>query len=209
MNEYYKIYQEHKKEGRGPAFQYVLDTFAGSIDILEIGTLNSLNPSECGGAGWSTFWWCDYIKDNGGKLVIVDNREIAIENCKIALEDFVGEIDIEFNLGDGKDFVSDEYDFIYLDGSDHAEEMVDQFNKINRNKTSVLCDDFSQKGAQLIEENEMIKKEFDSEKDFGNDGLITKSFGNMTLLSIFNGVDPQDKYIKGHPLAFYHKIKND
>lgn len=194
MNRYYEIYSSNKANGRGPVFDYVTKTFSGKMKILEIGSIRDLNSHAVAGDGWSTFWWCDYIKENGGSLTVVDINPQAIENCKIAVEDFSKEIEIDFNAADGLPFISSEYDFIYLDGSDCPKEMLNQFKNIDRNKTSILCDDFDQKGALLSNEaGSFLEDEIETEK------LRVKVFENYTSLVVPNGQS------NGHRMAFYPK----
>ena len=201
MNTYYNIYKENIDKGRGPVFEKVVETFSGPMDFLEIGTIRSLDPGAWAGDGWSTFWWCDYIKENGGKLVVVDINPSAVEACKVAAADFIGDINIEFHADDGAKFISSDYDFIYLDGSDCPDEMLQQFNKIDRTKTSILCDDFSQKGFHLLEKDTDTKEEIFSNKDFEKENLFQKDFKTHTILSVKNGSSV------GHPMAFYPKVQ--
>lgn len=116
--------------------------------ILEIGTSRRLESNAHSGDGYSTYNWCEYILDFGGKLVICDVDPQCLENCKILISDFIGKIDIEFHLRDGLELIDDTYDLIYLDGSDSPTEMVDQYNKIDRSKTLILCDDWNGPGGK-------------------------------------------------------------
>ena len=199
MNTYYNIYKENINSSRGPVFGKVAETFSGPMNILEIGTIRDLDPGAWAGDGWSTFWWCDYIKENGGKLTVVDINPSTIEACKTAVSDFVNEIEVEFHADDGAKFISSDYDFIYLDGSDCPDEMLKQFNDIDRSKTAILCDDFSQKGVHLLEQDGLLFQ-MESSKDFGEENMIEENFMNYKVLSVPNGT------AKGHPLAFYPKI---
>ena len=169
MNAYYNIYKENIDKGRGPVFERIVETFSGSMDFLEVGTIRNLDPGAWAGDGWST--------------------------------DFIGDINIEFHADDGAKFISSDYDFIYLDGSDCPDEMLQQFNKIDRTKTSILCDDFSEKGLLLLEKDTDTKEEIFSNKDFEKENLFQKDFKTHTILSVKNGSSV------GHPMAFYPKVK--
>ena len=95
-------------------------------------------------------FWADYISRCGGSLTIVDIDETNLSNCKILLRDFANDKNsIRFILGDGYNYIDSSFDFIYLDGSDDPAEMVRQFEKIDRSKTLILCDDFHTKGSAL------------------------------------------------------------
>lgn len=194
FNKYYEIYQSHKSRGRGPIFDFVTRTFSGPMKILEIGSIRDLSEGAVGGDGWSTFWWADYILKNGGELTVVDINARAIENCQTALSDFVDKIPVNFHIGDGLPFISDSYDFIYLDGSDCPREMLNQFVGIDRSKTRVLCDDFHSKGVMLMGES---GKPLDEPFDYWEASV--REFENLTLLSVPNG-EPG-----GHRMAFYNK----
>ena len=67
------------------------------------------------------------------------------------------------------------YDFIYLDGSDCPDEMLKQFNDIDRSKTAILCDDFSQKGVHLLEQDGLLFQ-MECSKDFGEENIIEENF---------------------------------
>ncbi len=150
MNNYYKEFKKLKND-RDFVFKKVLKLFnKQSIKILEIGTIRNVDVKEGkSGDGYSTLFWCDYIKKHGGKLTICDNNILSIVNSKRVISDFVGVIDVEFITGDGINYLNGDYDLIYLDGSDDPQSNYDQFIKINRTKTYILCDDFHTKGQFL------------------------------------------------------------
>lgn len=118
------------------------------VNILEIGAARSLDTSAKGGDGWSSLFWAEYIACYGGSLTIVDINNDNLNNCKTLLSDYTN-INVKFICGDGLDYIDNTYDIIYLDGSDDPYEMLKQFNKIDRKKTLILCDDFHGKGSIL------------------------------------------------------------
>ena len=150
-NSPFKDHFENTINDRDKVFKAVTKKFGGKpVKILEIGCARDLRPSGKGGDGWSSMFWAEYISRCGGSLTIVDIDETNLSNCKILLRDFAGDKNfISFILGDGYNYIDSSFDFIYLDGSDDPAEMVRQFEKIDRSKTLILCDDFHTKGSAL------------------------------------------------------------
>lgn len=143
---------------RDKVFNNILDSLNKKpVNILEIGAARSLDTSAKGGDGWSSLFWAEYIACYGGSLTIVDINDDNLNNCKTLLSHYTN-IDIKFICGDGLNYINDSYDIIYLDGSDDPQEMVNQFNKIDRTKSIILCDDFHGKGVTLRK----IHKDFQS-----------------------------------------------
>lgn len=144
MNNYYNNYKNTKND-RDFVFEEVLEYFKSKpIKILEIGCARSLGATAKAGDGHSTLFFADYIFKKGGELTVVDIDEGCLNNCKVITSDFSDLIN--YQLGDGFDFISDDFDLIYLDGGDDNNEMVKQFEKCNRKKSIILCDDFNQGG---------------------------------------------------------------
>ncbi len=158
MNKYYKFWENNaKKYARSPVFEQVLSFFEGkTLNILEIGCSRRLeiegNNDFIRGDGGSSFFWADYVNKFDGSLQIVDVSEEALNNCKTLLSDFIPNSNISFFYGDGKNYINESFDLIFLDGSDSPVEALIQFNKINSQNTSVLLDDFHTKG-RIIKQN--------------------------------------------------------
>lgn len=132
--------------GRKPVFLEVLSSFNNKpINILEIGTTGGdiTDPNGIHGAGRSTFYFAEYIRQNGGQLIAVDNNPIIIENAKEMLQDFIKtNTNIQFICDEGLNHILNKnIDLIYLDGSDLEAFTFEAFRLINRCKTKVLCDD--------------------------------------------------------------------
>lgn len=147
MNKY--ISHFHESIGPRDKFFHEAITHLGgrSARILEVGALRELSPHSRFTDGWSSIFWCDYIAKYGGSLDIVDIDISNLNNCRQALEGLAAKI--TFINGDARDYISNDYDLIYLDGSDDPNEMLDQFLMIDRSKTIILCDDFNSKGSVL------------------------------------------------------------
>lgn len=149
MNQYYQNFK-NTENLRGHVYKYALSLFDKKpIKILEIGTSRRLEGNAPQGDGYSTLFFCEYLKEvGGGKLVICDISQDAINNCKLITSDFSGIIDMEFKIQDGIELIDDTFDLILLDGSDCPYAMVDQYNKINRRKTTIICDDWNGPGGK-------------------------------------------------------------
>lgn len=155
-----KFYNHFKNSvnDRDKVFINLLEKFNKKpINILEIGAARSLDSTAKGGDGWSSFFWAEYISTYGGSLTIVDINNDNLNNCKTLLSNYQNS-NIKFICGDGLDYIDNTYDIIYLDGSDDPYEMLKQFNKIDRKKTLILCDDFHGKGLVLRN----VHKDFES-----------------------------------------------
>lgn len=145
-NQYYK-YFKNSINHRDFVFRMCLDEFAKMnkpINILEIGTSRSYDGKA--GDGWSTLFWCEYIEKYGGKLLVCDVDPEAISVSKTLTSDYYGKIDITFLCEDGLKHIDNSYDLIFLDGSDCPNQMLEQFEKVDRKTTKILCDDFHVKG---------------------------------------------------------------
>lgn len=147
FNKYYKYFKNNINH-RDFVFRMCLSKFNNlPINILEIGTSRSLEGKA--GDGWSTLFWCDFINKNGGKLTVCDIDPVAIDNARKITSDYLNIINIEYITDDGLKYINDDYDIVFLDGSDCPIQMLDQFEKVNRKKSLILCDDFHVKGHLL------------------------------------------------------------
>jgi predicted O-methyltransferase YrrM len=123
--------------------------------ILEIGTSRSLNGKA--GDGWSTLFWCEYVAQYGGELNVCDVDQAAINVSKLLTENYHSSINVNFFCEDGIKYIDNTYDLIFLDGSDCPYQMLEQFEKIDRTKTIILCDDFHVKGTVVREKYKDFK----------------------------------------------------
>ena len=127
-------------------FLEVLSQLNGPAHILEIGATGGdmQDPNYIHGSGGSSFYFAEYVRQNGGSLTIVDINPQTLENCKIMLEDFVKDgVDIRFICSDGLEFLknNNKFDFIYLDGPDEETFTFEAFRLVDRYKSKVLIDD--------------------------------------------------------------------
>jgi predicted O-methyltransferase YrrM len=144
-----------KDLSRDKIFLSVLELFENKpIRIFELGTALDIRFTARYGNGWSSLFWSKYIRENGGSLKTCDVNADAIENCKALLEEFKKDNFVEFLVGDGIKFLKEnnEYDLIYLDGSDDPNQMLNQMKVCNLEKSFILCDDFNSKGVVARQE---------------------------------------------------------
>ena len=122
------------------------------IKFFELGTSHDDRHQARYGNGWSSMFWCIYIKKNGGELTTCDINQKGLDVCKRLLSEFPN-IKVKYHCGDGLPLLrNNEYDFIYLDGSDDPNEMLEQISLCNLNKNYILCDDFHTKGILIKEQ---------------------------------------------------------
>lgn len=192
MNKYYTYWQETLgKNDRDNTFLEVLSYFNNkALNILEIGSIRNLNMEEGkGGDGYSTLFFCDYVKKNGGSITTIDSNLEAVVNCKQIVSDFINDINIAFIVGDGKEYINEAFDLVLLDGGDSFVECLQQFEKINRENTSVLIDDFHMKGI-------LIKAKYRNYKLFQvNDGHQMAFYPSKQLQNNKNLVSNNDSNI--------------
>jgi hypothetical protein len=156
MNEQYQYWKDTicTQISRDPVFLNVLEKFNDSkINVLEIGCARDLNMQARFGDGWSSLFWADYIYKKGGELTSCDIDNYAVENVKKMLDFYDGKIDMKIFVEDGLNLlkVKNDYNLIYLDGSDCPHQMIEQMSYCDLSKSYVLCDDFNQKGILLPE----------------------------------------------------------
>ena len=153
---YYQYFLD-TKGNRDYYFNYVLNLFKNRpINILELGCARNL-ALECRGSdGWSSLHFYNYIKNNGGRLDIVDNNQDSLENCKILLnsdKDFGIVKNISIINSDAFKVLSDatiKYDLVFLDIADDPNLSLECFERINLDNSLCFIDDFHTKGS-LIE----------------------------------------------------------
>tara|TARA_R110000824_G_scaffold231335_1_gene419115 strand:+ start:1419 stop:2039 length:621 start_codon:yes stop_codon:yes gene_type:complete len=136
---------------RDEIFNNVLSEFESKpVRIFQAGAIETFKGLRWRiDSGWSDLIWGEYIKNNGGKLTVVDINIDHLANSVFAATQLGYEINAVH--GDATDFISDEpYDIYYLDGGNDPQETLDQFNKIKDTDSIVLIDDYFVKGT-LIE----------------------------------------------------------
>lgn len=151
MSNLYKEFKEGKGN-RDQIFQFLLSQFEGKpVKVLEIGATRDKNGRA--GDGWSTFFWAEHIKQNGGHLTVCDVAPDSIQNCREIIGDFLPSSQITYYLGTGLKCIEttpiQEFDIVLLDGSDDPMEMLNEYEAIKNRTTFVLCDDFSTKGSVI------------------------------------------------------------
>ena len=135
---------------RKPVFLEVLSELNNQpVNILEIGATGGdmSDKNYIHGAGGSSFYFAEYVRQNGGSLTIVELNPQTLENCKVMLEDFVkAGVNIEFVCDDGLNWASKPYDLYYLDGSDIEWQTYEMFRKIDLRNGCILLDDWNDGG---------------------------------------------------------------
>lgn len=132
---------------RRPIFYEVLNKLNGKpAKILEIGAMGGDIADKNGihGSGHSSIYFAEYVRQNGGELIIVDIDSTILENCKVMMEDFIkARVNIKFICDDGLKHIiqKDAPQLTYLDLSDNEILTYEAFRLIDRTKTMVLCDD--------------------------------------------------------------------
>jgi len=148
MNKYYNHFKS-TVAGRDYIFHNVRKLLGGRpAKIMEIGSSRDLSFEARFSDGWSSYFWLEYIQIFGGQLDIFDIDQNALDNCKKLFEGSETP-NINFICDDAVSHIKDNYDLIFLDGSDCPNEMLSQFEKIDRTKSIILCDDFNSKGSLL------------------------------------------------------------
>jgi predicted O-methyltransferase YrrM len=144
MNVKQKLFSE--KSARDEVFNDALALLSNKpAKILEIGCLRDLNSRA--GDGWSTLHWANYVEKNGGRLVFCDINAESVDLCLDLIRNNFSEIEHVGKAIDGIGWISDHFNFIYLDGSDNPTETLNQFEKCKTDSQIVLIDDFHTKGV--------------------------------------------------------------
>lgn len=156
--DYYQYWKDSlgKNLSRDNIFFKVLDNFNEQpINVLEIGGARDISLNCRYGDGWSSLFWAEYIDRYGGSLKICDISDVSLYNASLLLKSFKDKINIEYLNIDGIDILKENnnYDLIYLDGSDCPIEMYEQFKLCDLKISYIFCDDFNQKGTILSNQN--------------------------------------------------------
>lgn len=130
-------------------FRWALSQFKDQpVNIFQVGAIETFRNEWRMGSGWSDMIFGQYIKQNGGRLVIADINLDHLCLSLVASNSFGYNIGIHY--GDAIHVIDKaDYDIYYLDGSNDPDETLSQFNKIKNKNCMVLVDDFSIKGTLL------------------------------------------------------------
>ena len=140
---------------RDKVFRAILNPFSlkyTPLNILQVGAIEDLNLEFKYGSGWSDIMFASYISLFGGHLTIVDIKSNHLKNSKKVLSGFSAgytliEIDALTHITD----TSNQYDMIYLDGSNDPDETKKQYEKIDKDNTAfIIIDDYSLKGRDVV-----------------------------------------------------------
>jgi len=153
-------------------FSKVLSLFnGGSVDIFQVGAIETFDERWRYGSGWSDIIFGNYIKNNGGSLTICDIHLDNIANSYFAASHMGYKIN--FELADAGEIISGkDYDIYYLDGGNDPNETEKQFNSITAKKCAVIIDDLLIKGVTLMDNIDFNHKY----KVANGVGLILKGF---------------------------------
>jgi len=139
---------------RDVVFKEILDSFEGKpIEVFQVGAIESMEDQFRLGSGWSDIFWGNYIKRNGGKLVIVDIDINHIANSNFLAQNL--QYEVHLHIADAARVIKEGFDVYYLDGADisYAEDAHDQtmnqFKIIENTKSIVLVDDVPTKARKL------------------------------------------------------------
>lgn len=139
--------EDIKHIGRGDSFKNALTRLHSKniVDpiFVEIGTTRGGYGGGPYGDGWATLAWCWYANKFGGQVHTVDVDNNCLEQCRHITSKF--ESVINYHHMSGVQFLEDfkpAIDFLYLDGSDDPQEMLDEYNSAwLKNSTLILLDD--------------------------------------------------------------------
>ena len=160
--------QDVRHIGRGDSFKNALTEFhKRKIEnplFVEIGTTRGGMGGGPDGDGWATNAWGWYVDKYGGHLHTVDLDPSRIEQCKAVTNKF--KESIGYHVMTGVEFIESLphgklIDFLYLDGSDDPQGMVDEFQAAIDGghlglRSLILLDDIPEeclkagKGAKVI-----------------------------------------------------------
>jgi len=140
------------KSPRDDIFKDILKLYENkSTNIIQIGAIETFdNWLFRIGSGWSDIWFGPHVKKYGGIFSVIDISLDHLANSNLMSRQLG--YNVKLNHGNGADYLSDEYDIYYLDGSNDPKETLDQFNKIlsfNKKNIHILVDDFAIKGILI------------------------------------------------------------
>lgn len=175
---------------RDEIFDEILRSFENKpINVFQVGAIESMTNEYRIGSGWADIFWGNYIKKNGGELVVVDININHIANSHFLAETL--KYPIRLHIGDAAGVISEGFDIYYLDGADIAyardayEQTLQQFRTIENTKSMVLVDDIHTKAVHLsryvrhkAESRNWVVKEY----SYGN-GMMTIDMRNQNFES--------------------------
>lgn len=139
---------------RDVVFREILDSFKGKpIEVFQVGAIESMEDQFRLGSGWSDIFWGNYIKQNGGKLVIVDIDLNHIANSNFLAQNLGYEVHL--HITDAARVIKEGFDIYYLDGADISyaqdahDQTLQQFKTIENTQSVVLVDDVPTKARKL------------------------------------------------------------
>lgn len=105
------------------------------MTIVEIGTMRDDNPAAQSGDGWSSILWAWYAQQNPkARVYLIDIEQKALDICHKLIVKHLGGLPINVTLHCAraeewlnKADLEGKINLLYLDGSDNAEEMMEQF----------------------------------------------------------------------------------
>lgn len=173
---------------RDVVFKEILDSFKGKpIEVFQVGAIESMEDQFRLGSGWSDVFWGNYIKQNGGKLVVVDIDINHIANSNFLAQNLGYEVHL--HVADAAKVIKEGFDVYYLDGADisYAEDAHDQtlsqFKTIENTRSVVLVDDVPTKARKIkdyVIANAIKKDWIIKEYSCGN-GMMTIDMRNQNV----------------------------
>lgn len=178
---------------RDSLFKRVLNTFNGrSVNIFQIGAIETFEDIYRKGSGWSDIWFGSYIKKFGGNYHVADINVDHIANS-LFLANGVG-YQCNARIGDGLEAMQQApvCDFYYLDGADIAQssdahqQTLEQFKVVEKialgsgvhtRDVSVLVDDVPTKALDLVKYLDENDISYEKLPQFGS-GMIYKRWEN-------------------------------
>lgn len=139
---------------RDVIFKQVLDSFNGkSLEILQVGAIETFNSAWAHGSGWSDVIFSRYIKKYGGNLTVVDIDLDHIANSLFLSNvlRYASNLTVMHSNAIDIDWLRP-YNIYYLDGGNDPAETYFQYQKIPKENCVILVDDFYIKGTMLRDE---------------------------------------------------------
>jgi hypothetical protein len=139
---------------RDCVFKEILDSFEEKpVKVFQVGAIESLQNQFRLGSGWSDIFWGDYIKKNGGRLIIADIDLDHIANSSFMAQKL--KYNADFYICDAIYVIGEGFDIYYLDGADINQtndahnQTLEQFKAIENTNSIVLVDDVPTKAKEL------------------------------------------------------------